>query len=36
MGARELAGAALIVTASLFSGKLYQEPDNIQPKTKLS
>ncbi len=29
MGVRETAGAALIVTASLFSGKLYSEKDNF-------
>lgn len=34
MEPHELAGAALIVMASLFSGKLEHEPDNIQPGTK--
>jgi len=29
MGAQEIAGAVLIVTASLFSGKLHHEPDNF-------
>ena len=36
MDAWELAGAALIVTASLFSGKLYSQADNFQPGIKTS
>ncbi len=35
MGMREMAGAALIVTASLFSGKLYKEVDSFQTGTEL-
>ena len=34
MGAREIFGAALIVTASLFSGKLYQGDEELQPATQ--
>ena len=35
MGMREMAGAMLIVTASLFSGKLYKEMDSSQTGIKL-
>lgn len=35
MGMQETAGAALIVTASLFSGKLYKEADSSQTGIKL-